>query len=63
MNQKEINYLRKYYGKFMGYQVESAPIMEEEDWNSLVDSADVVMKKIKPIEDHENDCGKALFSE
>lgn len=47
MNQEEINYLREYYGRFMGYKAEDAPVMEEEDWNSLVDSADTVMKKIE----------------
>lgn len=51
MNQKEINYLRRYYGKFMGYQIEVAPIMEEEDWNSLVDSADAVRKEIAQTDD------------
>lgn len=47
MKQEEINYLRKYYGRFMGYREEGAPTMEEEDWNNLVDSADMVMKKIE----------------
>lgn len=51
MNQEEINYLRKYYGSFMGYnnKVEAAPIMEE-DWNNLVDSADTVREKIEQVE-------------
>lgn len=47
MKQEEINYLRKYYGRFMGYRAEGAPTMEEEDWNNLVDSADTVMEKIE----------------
>ena len=47
MNQEEINYLRKYYGRFMGYnKAEDAPTIEEEEWNNLVDSADAVMEKI-----------------
>lgn len=51
MKQEEINYLRKYYGRFMGYKAEGAPIMEEEDWNNLVDSADTVTKKNEQIDD------------
>ena len=50
MKQEEINYLRKYYGRFMGCKAEGAPIMEEEDWNSLVDSADTIMEKIEQAE-------------
>lgn len=51
MKQEEINYLRKYYERFMGYKAEGAPITEEEDWNSLVDFADTVTKKIEQIDD------------
>ena len=46
MNQEEINYLRKYYGRFMGYKAEDAPTIEEEEWNNLVDSADAVREEI-----------------
>lgn len=50
MNQEEINYLRKYYGRFMGYKVEDVPIVKEEEWNNLVDSADAVRKEIEQVE-------------
>ena len=46
MNQEEINYLRKYYGRFMGYKAEGAPIVKEEEWDNLVDSADAVREEI-----------------